>query len=103
MQQEFLRHVNHLPFDVAGNYRIKRAGRVSELKRARNESHGAEVTSPGDNFDVHLLLGQVAVLLGNEKRHHPHRIIRHADFELPHLRISDISMQEQKHHRQPRC
>src|SRR5690349_24717433 len=67
MQQELLGDVDRLALDIAGDNRVEGAGGVGKLKGVRDQAHGAQVASPGDDLDVHLLLREVTVLFGDEE------------------------------------
>src|SRR5262245_50820761 len=103
MQKKLFTDIDDLSLDVAGHYSVESARRVSKLKRIGKKSHTAEVASRGNDFDVQLFLSVVTILLGDDEWHNPHRIIRHANFELPCLRLGNIGTQEHKHHRQCQC
>src|SRR5215510_2864728 len=103
MQKKLFTDIDYFSLDVAGHYSVESARRVSELKRIGKKSHTAKVASCSNDFDVELFLSVVTILLGDDKWHNPHRIIRHTNFELPCLRLGNIGTQEQKHHRQCQC
>src|SRR5262249_27004237 len=99
MQKKLFSDINYFSLDVTCHNSIESTRRVSKLKRIGKKSHTAQVASRGNDFDVQLFLSVVTILLGDDEWHDPHRIIRHANFELPCLRL-DIGTQEHKHHRQ---
>src|SRR5262249_44431975 len=102
MQKTLFTNIDYFSIDVTGHNNVASAGRASKVKRIGKKAHTAEVPYCGNGFDVQLLLSVVTVLLGDDEWHNPHGVIRHANFELPCLRL-DIGTQEQKHHRQCQC
>src|SRR5215510_7426753 len=102
MQQKLFTDIDYFSLDVAGHYSVESARRVSELKRIGKKSHTAKVASCSNDFDVELFLSVVTILLGDDEWHNPHRIIWHANFELPCLRL-DIGTEEHQDHRQCQC
>src|SRR5262245_22254065 len=103
MQEKLFTDIDYFSLDVARHHSVESARRVSKLKRIGKKSHTAQVASRSTDFHVQLFLSVVTILLGDDKWHNPHRIIRHANFELPCLRLGNIGTQEQKHHRQCQC
>src|SRR5262245_54895689 len=103
MQKKLFTHIDYFSLDVTSHNSVERTRRVSKLKRIGKKSHTAKVASRSNDFDVELFLSVVTILLGDDERHNPHCIIRHANFELPCLRLDNIGTQEQKHHRQCQC
>src|SRR5262245_168410 len=103
MQKKLFTDIDYFSLYVAHHNGVESARRVSKLKRIGKKSHTTKVASRGDDFDVQLLLSIVTVLLRDDERHNSHRIIRHANFELPCLRLDNIGTQEQKDHRQCQC
>src|SRR5215510_16092730 len=102
MQKKLFTDIDYFSLDVPGHYSVESARRVSKLKRIGKKSHTAKVASCSNDFDVQLLLCVITVLLGDNEWHNPHGVIRHANFELPCLRL-DIGTQEHKHHRRCQC
>src|SRR5262245_32696951 len=103
MQKKLFTDIDYFSLDVTRHDSVEGARRVSKLKRIGKESHTAKVASRGNDFDVQLLLSVVTILLGDDERHNPHGIIRHANFELPCLCIASTAIQEYKYQRQRRC
>src|SRR5215468_6222409 len=102
MQKKLFTDIDHFSFDVTRHYSVESARRVSKLKRIGKKSHTAKVASRSNDLHVQLFLCVVTILLADNEWHDPHRIIWHANFELPCLRL-DIGTQEHKHHRQCQC
>src|SRR5215510_11751869 len=103
MQKKLFTDIDDFSLDVARHHCVESARRVGKLKRIGKKSHTAKVASRGNDFDVQLFLSVITILHRDDEWHNPHRIIRHANFELSCLRPNNIGTQEQKHHRQCQC